>query len=221
MNPIALSQLAPSNSPIGRYLADLEQKVKTAGVTLVFGAESTLPYAGQESIQVSGFFIENPTPTLAVATGKPEDEWLQILIHEGCHMDQYRENSAAWRNNTMPDGREAVDWLDQWCAAEIELDEVTLWDIVARAKQVELDCERRALAVIAEYGLPIDPADYARRANAYVHFYSHVAKIRRWNPPNEAPYQLPEVWKRAPAVLQDHLPLELEEAYNQAYPMGA
>ena len=221
MNPIALSQLAPSNSPIGRYLADLEQKVKTAGVTLVFGAESTLPYAGQESIQVSGFFIENPTPTLAVATGKPEDEWLQILIHEGCHMDQYRENSAAWRNNTMPDGREAVDWLDQWCAGELELDPAALADVVARAKQVELDCERRALAVIAEYRLPIDPSDYARRANAYVHFYSHVAKTRRWSPPDQAPYQLPEVWGRAPAVLQEELSLELEKAYDEAYPAGA
>lgn len=50
-----------------------------------------------------------------------------------------------------------------------------------------LDCERRALAAIAEYDLPIDPADYARRANAYVHFYSHVAKTRRWNLPDRAP----------------------------------
>ena len=221
MNTIVLSQLASSNSPIGRYLADLERRVQDAGVTLLFGAESTLPYAGQDSIQVSGFFVETPTPTLAVATGKPEAEWLQILIHEGCHMDQYRENSPAWRNNTMPDGREAVDWLDQWCAGDLELDQAALADVVARAKQVELDCERRALAVIAEYGLPIDPADYARRANAYVHFYSHVAKTRRWNLPDQAPYQLPEVWGRAPAVLQDELPPELEKAYEETYPAGA
>lgn len=217
---IDLAALAPADTPVGRYLRHVQEAARSHGVALQWGGESTVPYNGQEGIRVSGFFVETPRPTLAVATGKPLDEWLPILVHEACHMDQWAEGAPEWAANTLADGREAVDWLDEWCAGGRELAAPVLDDVIDRAMAVELDCERRVLAALEQFGLPIDRAEYAQRANAYVHFYRHVARIRRWNPPDQAPYQLEAVWRTAPTHLVSQPPFSLLAAYETAYPLG-
>ena len=181
-------------------------------------AGASVAYANGAGIQVSGYFVDRPSPVLAVATGKPVAQWLGILVHEACHMDQWSQQAPCWTQNRMEDGREAADWLDDWVCGQLELAPDVLAEVVARAKAVEADCERRALQAIARHGLPLDLAEYARKANAYVHFYDHVAATGRWNPPGQAPYQVEAVWRQAPARLVAVAPPALRAAYARHYP---
>ena len=203
--------------PVHAYAVNLARRAQAWGVELTWGQGHTLPYGSPAGPQVSGFFVEDPRPTLAVAVGKPVESWLPILVHEGCHMDQWHEQSPVWSANTMPDGREAVDWLDAWCDRQMVLSPDALKDVIDRAMAVELDCERRVLEKITRFGLPIDPVEYAQRANAYVHFYRHVGLTGRWYPPGQAPYERQDVWSWAPKVLVEEAPKRLMEAFNRAY----
>lgn len=164
-----------SDPAIDAFVSDLIEQAQRHGVALKLPSTPSLLYPGAAESHVSGYFVAHPTPTLAVATGKPAQEWLEILAHESSHMDQWTDNDPSWLGNTMADGREAVDWLDSWSAGALELTDEQLADVVARAKAVEMDCERRTLLKISKWGLPIDSSAYAQRANAYVHFYDVVA----------------------------------------------
>lgn len=220
-SPIVLPDNVPADSPIGRYLAHLVARAQAHGVALIMAPTPTLAYQGQEQYQVSGYFVEQPRPTLAVATGKPFEEWLQICVHEGCHMDQWIERDPSWIGNTLADGREAVDWLDAWCSRDLELDADVLADVIARAKAVELDCEKRAVATLVAFGLPVDLPTYIQRANAYVQFYDHVGRIRAWNAPGQAPYQREQVWRQAPTVFLEAPDARLTAAFIEHYPAAA
>ena len=208
--------LAPS---VRAYVQDVERRASERGVAWDLKPLATVPYNGQSAFQVSGYFVIHPDPVLAVATGKLAAEWLAVLAHEACHMDQWWENAPAWQDNFLPDGREAVDRLDAWCSFAEELSPEDLLDTVRRAKRVEFDCERRTLVEIARHGLPINAAIYAQRANAYVHFYDHVARTRAWHAPGDAPYQREDVWRCAPARLVETCPAALTAAYEAHYPV--
>ena len=204
----------PSISGFLRYLSWRAAKL---GVEFRFIDAPSVPYNGNPDTPVSGFFVESPAPVLGLAIGKDPEEWLEILAHESSHMDQWAQGSQAWSNNVMPDGREAVDWIDDWISGQ-EVDQGLLSHAFQAAKAVELDCERRTITKIRSFGLPIDVRGYAQRANAYVHFYGQVEKTRAWNETGRAPYQIKEVWSRAPEEMVDEPTPELSAAYETFWP---
>lgn len=158
------------------------------------------------------------TPELAVAIGKPEEEWLGVFIHEACHMEQWIEQSPAW-TNVFVKGREAVDWIDAWLEGKEGLPE-PIEELVARARTVELDCERRVVEKIKEYGLPLDVEEYAQKANSYVYFYNHLLRTRQWYPAGCSPYENELVYGFAPTVLtlDGQTPPALAAAFERVYP---
>lgn len=206
-----------TDSAIVGFLRHLCWRAQRLGVEFRLIDAPSLPYNGNDQIPVSGFFVENPKPVLGVAIGKDPEEWLEVLAHESSHMDQWAQGCEAWKNNVMPDGREAVDWIDEWISGK-EFAPAALGQAFAAAKEVELDCERRTLSKIRSFGLPLSVEHYAQRANAYVHFYSQVAKTRKWNEPGKAPYQIEEVWSKAPCEMVDEPTAELVAAYEQFWP---
>ena len=174
----------------------------------------------------SGFFEDRPTPVLAVAVGKPLEDWLAILVHEYCHACQYREGATAWQA-LFQDWRgqgieDACVVLDAWLEGACELTPTTLDSVIRTIKTVELDCERRVVALNAELSLGLDPATYAQNAAAYVYGYDRVRETRRWFEAGRAPYQLPEVTATAPRSLDgldvDRAPVALAQALVEAYP---
>lgn len=223
MTPIEHIPL-PADAPqsVRRFVADLMAKAAKHGVPVSLSDSPQVPYS-DGVLLVSGFFVDRPQARLAVAIGKPYEEWLPILVHEACHMDQWIEKSPAWLN-VFVEGREAVDWIDEWVDRKIELSPERLADCVERARTVELDCEKRAVAAILAYDLPIDVPAYIQKANAYVLFYNHLAKVRRWSDPGNAPYENPDVWECAPKSLPVTgrvVPPELAAAYDKHYPSAS
>lgn len=205
-----------TNPQITHFLDHLRKQAQDHAVELILSEDSSLLYPGSSLVYAAGFFVIQPRPTLAVGMGKPVEKWMDILVHESCHMDQWMEDSIHWKENFL-DGREAIEWLNDWVEHKIELAREDLYDIVRRAKAVELDCERRTVEKMRLWKLPVDLAAYAQRANAYVHFYDIVAIRRDWNRADQAPYDLPNVWGQAPTYLADYPNEALAHAYRRQY----
>lgn len=202
-----------------QYIDQITQKAAQYGVEVSLIPQSRIPYSTCTDLLVSGYFVDRPHPQLAVGTDKPLNDWLGILVHEACHMDQWIEQSTEW-NNIIVQGREAVDWIDDWIKGENNLP-LPIEDLIDRARSVEWDCERRAHAAIIKYNLPIDPNQYAQKANAYVYFYNHLLKTRAWNGPHNSPYETQRVWSYAPNHFNDttgKTPASLQNAFDQEYP---
>ena len=214
----ALEQLlltAPDN--LRRFLEDTKKTASQHGVEFVFSGEAKVPYATSELL-VSGYFVDRPQIQLAVATGKPQEDWLAILLHESCHMDQWIEQAPAW-TQVFVEEREAVDWIDEWVGGRNDLP-LPLGELIDRSRNVELDCERRTVEKILRYGLPIDTKVYTQKANSYVFFYNHLVKTRAWYPGDDAPYDNPSVWSAAPDFFPEtpQTPVALSLAFDRAYP---
>ncbi len=211
-----LSLTAPSN--VGAFLVRVQQTAIRHGVSLVISDQPYVPYPGS-SMDVSGYFIDRPRRELAVGTGKPVEEWLPTFVHESCHMDQWAEDAPVW-NRVMVEGREAVDWLDEWVNGREDLP-CSLQELADRVRAVELDCERRVVSRILEYGLPIDVSEYAQKGNAYCYYYDHLILRRGWYEPGQAPYERADVWSVAPTTIdpQAAMPEGLSQAFHRAYPI--
>lgn len=144
-----------------------------------------------DGLRCSGYFDPEPSPPiLAVAWGAGPRR-VGILIHEYCHLTQWAESAPVW---LADEGSDWSAWLGgksvRGIGAQIE-----------RSRELEADCERRAIRLIRELEAPIDVEAYARAANAYIHFYNLMAKERRWFAKDRAPYLVPEVMAAANPVL--------------------
>lgn len=206
-------------STVQQYIQHVSATARQHDVKLNFIPQNRIPYSTCTGLLVSGYFVDRPHKELAVGTDKPLNEWLGILVHEACHMDQWIEQSKAWRD-IIVQGREAVDWVDDWTKGRDDLP-LPIEDLIDRARNVEWDCERRAHAAIIQYDLPIDPDQYAQKANAYVYFYNHLLKTRAWNGPHNSPYELQRVWTHAPNHFNDttgQTPALLQSVFDTEYP---
>lgn len=115
------------------------------------------------------------TPTsLEIAMGGSWQEWLEILVHETCHLDQHieSENSFALAESALA---RISAWLD---GTSPNVDPEDFETVLEN----ESDCEKRSVDKILRYGLPINIEDYIKKANAYLASYSVTSRHKVWIP---------------------------------------
>lgn len=141
-----------------------------------------------ENIKCSGYFDEEGR-VLAVAMKHPDA--LGILVHEFCHLMQYldftRGKFRLWNTATVALGK-----LDTWLSGKPV---TNLKRAISYSRDLELDNEKRTVAMIQKWDLPVDVDDYIKKANAYVLFYNWMHKTRRWTTPPNTPYNNPRVYE--------------------------
>ncbi len=204
------SELTPE---IQKLIDDIKKECEVNGVEVILQNTKTIPYAIGD-LPVSGYFIDYGNPKLAVATGKPLKEWVMVLAHESSHMEQCIEKSPYWTNSFI-DGREAVEYIDEWCAGK-EFSKEEIDDICKRAREVEWDCERRTIEKAIKYKLPVNITEEIQKANSYILFYTFIKDVRKWNAPGKAPHQIREVWSVMPtnfSIDYEVVPDEYKELY--------
>lgn len=178
------------------FLSHTKQRCLDAGVVCLFPDTPRVSYMDSGTL-VSGYFADTPTPTLACALGKPEQEWLKILVHESCHMDQWYESDPVW-NAQHAKNISADEGLDQWLSGtDFPLEDATYF--VRTMQAVEANCEARTIQKITTMALPIAPERYIREANSYLYFYSILLKTRQWYV--VPPYEIEEIVSRMPTEL--------------------
>jgi hypothetical protein len=151
------------------------------------------------AVSCSGYFTDYPNPELVVATQKKESEWLEILVHEFNHMNQFLEHHSSWTDlNIEGSSSKQTSLLDLWLSRNVELNDIQLSQCIDIIIRLELDCEKRSVQTIKDYSLPINTQDYIKRANSYVLFYHLVKRYRTWSRPGKAPYMIKEVVDKMP-----------------------
>lgn len=179
-----------------RFLGTVTAKCDQVGVNFILEDSPGIEFPNT-GIICNGYFVDNPIPTLAVATRKNVKDWFLVLLHEYSHMEQWEEKASVWTNNKLEKG-EASDLIDAWLNYEIELDEFTLDKIFKINIELESDCEKRAINNITKFNLDINHEEYAQKANSYVLFYHLIKKHRKWYRIGKEPYSLKEVWSKMP-----------------------
>lgn len=150
-----------------------------------------------DKIRVAGFFCSE-TDRLFVASLAPD--WIQIMVHESCHRDQYTEQIPMWNKMVDFEG-EKVDPLNlfwDWLNGAVELKPRKLREVTLHCMNIELDCEIRAAKKIDKFYLPINTKEYIQKANAYVYLYHVIRETRQWYPKGKAPFHLANVWTKMP-----------------------
>lgn len=146
--------------------------------------DSPLPYGG--------YFCSDGR-ILATATGVPFKKWFPTFVHEACHMDQFLEDSKYWNITLLKNGECAHANLFEWIEGRMKLTPKQAKRYAYLSGQLELDCEKRVIEKIKEWGLSIDPDQHTREANCYVLFYNFIAKYRVWTKPKRSAYKYKEI----------------------------
>lgn len=97
-----------------------------------------------------------------------KDNWLEILVHESCHMDQYLEESPLW----FHDLHEFNIWeVNKFIESDIKL------RAFKAVTELEIDCDKRSLKKIKKYNLDIDIPKYIQKSNCYHQSYYYFHKF--------------------------------------------
>jgi len=118
--------------------------------------------------------------TIRVATKRPFQVWAGTLVHEYCHYLQQQEQTDEWRSLTLSDGTDLCSIINYWLCGHVELTPEHRAHYLRAAAALELDCERRALGVIADWRLGLNKHTYAAMANAYVLSHEVALEHRVW-----------------------------------------
>lgn len=205
-----------------KFKDDLKALCKKHKIKLKLIHEKMIPYEANKKITVSGYF-DTGTDTLAVATDKDRKEWWEILIHESCHLDQYIENSEHWIDQEICNV-DSNAMLDLWLNKHVEMTDKQIQKVIKKIIDCERDCDTRAVAKIKKYHLDdvIDLKRYVQKANAYHLSYYAVRKLRKWNKPLHAAYQIEEVLKLFPTTMNKGYTLTKSQFLamsQQCYPL--
>lgn len=183
------------------FLEFIKKECKEAGVECLLPETEKISYPGTGGMMVSGYFDDksNP-PVLACAIGKPLEKWIETLVHESCHMDQWKEKSKIWAS-IYADGIDCDKRMDEWLAGKKEFTKEEYTYFIRTMQAMEIDCEKRSVEKIKNLNLPIDINKYIKAANSYMYFYSIMLETHKWC--DVAPYDVPEIMDIMPEYFPD------------------
>ena len=169
------------------FIEDLKIYTKENNIKLVLSPEKGVKFS-EGGILCNGYF-DDITSTLACALGKDVSQWLVILLHESCHMDQWVEKVPEWTENV------GMDNIEKWLNGDDSVNMNNIDNEIRTSIIVEVDCEKRTVEKIKKYGLDsiINIDEYIQKSNAYVLFYLWMRKNRKWYEIGKEPYNITDV----------------------------
>lgn len=161
---------------IKNFVDYVKKECKREGVKIVLKRAKNLKLS--ENMKCSGYF-DGEDKVLAVAAKHPMA--LEVLVHEFCHFTQWIENTPEWQAADV-----SLNYVEDWLEGK-RVKNIKKW--LGLSRDLELDNEKRTVAMIKRFKLPIDTKEYTKKANAYVLFYNWMFFSRRWCTPKNTPYR--------------------------------
>lgn len=155
------------------FIASVKRQCKIYGIELMLSPSRTVVLTDDYAQDCSGYFCDRDK-VLAVACGKPFKDWIEILVHEFCHMEQWKTDPR-WKGWTDACGK---TW--EWMAGDIIMNKTQLSNLLDNMVELERDCEIRAVEKIKKWGLPISVQKYVQKANIYLYSYHMLPVIKRF-----------------------------------------
>jgi hypothetical protein len=170
------------------FIRHVESECRKAGVRFKPYKRSYIKLT--DEIKCGGFFDDGSDPkirkaTLAFAQGRPD--YLELLVHEYCHMTQWKEQIPLWEPSTK-----GMTIMDEWLSG-VDYPEDVIEEAISISRDLELDNERRSVEMMKKWDLPIDTVLYTKKCNAYILFYNWIKISRKWSDPKNPPYNNPVI----------------------------
>ena len=155
------------------FITSVKRQCKKYGIELVLSPSKNVVLTDDYLQECSGYFCETDK-ALVVACGRPFEEWVEILIHEFSHMEQWKSDERwdNWNNNT------GKTW--DWLAGNIMLNKKQIATMLDSMVELEKDCETRAVEKIKKWGLPVNQTRYIKKANLYLYSYYMLPILKRF-----------------------------------------
>lgn len=179
------------NKNVRKFIQDLRKKCKENNVKLNLVRKWAIV---EDGVEIGGSFGPNSRDKVILSCATARPDYLSILVHESCHLDQYLENGIVWKKG------DSCNQVFTWLEGKVYYKYLNKH--INNVQDLEEDCERRAVEKIKEYNLPIDIDTYIQKANSYIWFYKHLQKTRYWPDRFSSPYVIPEVWQNMPKKFQ-------------------
>lgn len=142
-----------------------------------------------DGLDVSGYFSCSDN-LIKVATKSPH--WREVFIHEFAHFLQWTNGAQVWFK------AESTLFYD-WLTGGIELGSKVRERECYITRNLELDCERRAVRLIRKHELPFDLPAYIQRANSYIFAHQLMLETRVW--PRRGVHTLSSIYRTMPTEL--------------------
>lgn len=140
---------------------------------------------------------------------KLQRKYVELLIHESCHMDQFLNKTPMWERERKQRSLEIFwEWTKGKNATHIS-------SHLKNIQLMEAECEQMAIQKIKNLGLNINLETYTQKANTYLLFYTVLKETKKWC--DYPPYRFKEIWKQMPKdkILQKFfMSKELKDLYK-------
>ena len=152
------------------YVSFIKKFCKGLGIRVYFPRSDQVKADGSEC---AGFFDDDQM-LLSVARYNPC--FFTVLVHEFCHVLQWLEKCPEWVEFEIKNRTVCVDsWLNNPDHPSEGIEEA-----IISIRELEADCERRAVRLLKYHDFGVDVENYIREANAYVHFHNLMITERVW-----------------------------------------
>lgn len=172
---------------IKAFTNDLKLKSSEHNITLKFTNGKYIIVDNCKCYGVFNGWNDYSRGELIVAKNVNKSNFLETLIHESCHMDQWIERSNVWTSTFQTKKVCEIDEkLNEWIEGNIMFKRSDIKRYFNEYIDLELDCEKRAVKKIKKYNLPINCKKYVQKSNAYLLFYRAVVeKYRKYKNVNK------------------------------------
>lgn len=196
------------NPKYKKFISDVKKTAKANQIKIRISKKEFVVPAG-ETIACAGYF-DSEARVLAFSAQGNEADWLGVLAHESCHMDQFLYDGFLW-DKCNPGYGAFFHWLEGKDTVTKERLGESVQDII----RLEKDCEQRTVLKIKKYGLPIDIPVYIKKANCYLYAYLYFLEKKRWIPKI---YESEKVWSLSPSTFKSEykkIPVKLYKAFEK------
>jgi hypothetical protein len=155
------------------FITSVKRQCKKYGIELILSPSRRVVLTDDYLQECSGYFCDTDK-AIVVACGKPFEEWVEILIHEFSHMEQWKSDERwnDWNDNT------GKTW--DWLAGNIMLNKTQVLNMLDSMVELEKDCEIRAIEKIKKWNLPVNLTRYVKKANVYLYSYHMMPILKRF-----------------------------------------
>lgn len=140
---------------------------------------------------------------------KLQTKFVELLIHESCHMDQFLNQTPKWVKEQNNDSLSIFwEWLKN--PTKININQHLL-----NVQLMEAECEQLSIQKIIDLDLGINIQQYTQKANSYLLFYSVLKETKKWC--DYPPYRFKDIWQQMPSdkILQKFsMSTELKDLYK-------
>lgn len=169
---------------IKTFIGESILKYSKLGMNIVFKPQQ---YLKEGKITYTG---EANETGIVIATQGDIMTWIQVFVHETCHLDQCIQRPK-WFNNSDAYLNDFNIWLKGETVKNIR-------KTVAKIIELEHDCEERSIEKIKKNKLEINLKTYTQQSNAYLLGYMASKKNKKWT---DKPYENKELYMKLPSKL--------------------